>query len=46
MREDDDVEGISHALPFVLGRDLAEQYGEDFSVALDEHTMPVVEALR
>jgi Fe-S cluster assembly iron-binding protein IscA len=41
-REDEDMEGTAGALPFVISRDLAEQYGRDFSVALDENRMPVV----
>jgi hypothetical protein len=45
-REDEDVEGEAASLPFVIGGDLAEQYGRDFSVAMDEHRMPAVTAAR
>ena len=43
-REDDDRGVEVRALPFVISEDLAEQYGGNFSVALDEHSIPVVEA--
>lgn len=43
-REDDDVEGEANSLPFVISEDLADQYGLDFSVDLDEEKMPVVVA--
>jgi hypothetical protein len=36
-REDDDVEGQAQSLPFVINKELVEQYGENFSVVLDEH---------
>ena len=44
-RDDDDVEGEAESLPFVISKDLADQYGGSFSVSLDEHRMPVVAAL-
>ncbi|MDR2574314.1 MAG: ErpA-related iron-sulfur cluster insertion protein [Desulfovibrio sp.] len=43
-REDEDREGEANSLPFVISEELAEQYGENFSVSLDENKMPVVEA--
>lgn len=44
-RDDDDVEGRAESLPFVIGKDLADQYGTRFSISLDPHQMPVVAAL-
>ncbi len=41
-RESDDLEGQAGSLPFVINEDLADQYGLNFSVALDEEKMPVV----
>lgn len=41
-REKDDIEGSANALPFVIGEDLAEQYGDTFEVSLDEHQVPTV----
>jgi hypothetical protein len=43
-REDDDVEGVAASLPFVINEELAEQYGREFSVAVDEHLTLVVDA--
>lgn len=43
-RENDDLEENVRSLPFVISEDLAEQYGGNFSVTLDEHSIPVVEA--
>lgn len=43
-REDDDVESMADGLPFAVPEDLIEQYGEDFSVSLDEQQMPIVTA--
>jgi hypothetical protein len=42
-REDGDREGEAQTLPFVINGDLADQYGEKFSVFLDEQRMPAVE---
>ncbi|MDR1489150.1 MAG: ErpA-related iron-sulfur cluster insertion protein [Desulfovibrio sp.] len=36
-RCDDDLETPAHSVPFVINRDLADQYGENFTVAQDEH---------
>ncbi|MDR2669572.1 MAG: ErpA-related iron-sulfur cluster insertion protein [Desulfovibrio sp.] len=36
-RSDDDLEAPAQSVPFVIDRDLADQYGENFVVALDEH---------
>jgi Fe-S cluster assembly iron-binding protein IscA len=36
-RSDDDLEVPAQSVPFVIDRDLADQYGENFIVALDEH---------
>jgi Fe-S cluster assembly iron-binding protein IscA len=44
-REEEDVEGETRSLPFVISEELAEQYGRNFSVTLDENLMPVVEAI-
>lgn len=43
-REDEDVEGVFADMPFVVQEELLEQYGEVFSVALDEHHMFTVVA--
>jgi Fe-S cluster assembly iron-binding protein IscA len=43
-RDDEDMEGEAESLPFIINQDLAEQYGTNFSVSLDEHGMPVVAA--
>ncbi|MDR2574315.1 MAG: hypothetical protein LBC94_08275 [Desulfovibrio sp.] len=45
-REDEDKEGEVNSLPFVISEELADQYGENFSVSLDENQMPVVEAVQ
>lgn len=45
-REDDDVGGQAAGLPFAASPDLLEQYGERFSVSLDENQMPVVAAVK
>jgi Fe-S cluster assembly iron-binding protein IscA len=45
-REDEDVEGETRALPFVINGELAEQYGRNFSVSLDENQLPVVVAVQ
>jgi hypothetical protein len=45
-REDEDVEGKAASLPFVIEGDLADRYGRDFSVAMDERRMPAVTATR
>jgi len=44
MREDEDVEAVVDSLPFVINPDLVDQYGQNFSVTLDEHQMPTVAA--
>ncbi|MDR2125105.1 MAG: ErpA-related iron-sulfur cluster insertion protein [Desulfovibrio sp.] len=36
-RSDGDLEVSAHSLPFVIDRDLVDQYGENFVVARDEH---------
>ncbi|MDR1776653.1 MAG: hypothetical protein LBR31_02325 [Desulfovibrio sp.] len=43
-REDDDVEEAVNALPFVINEELFEQYGENYSVTLDENQVPVIVA--
>lgn len=43
-RDDDDAEAQVASLPFVANQDLLEQYGEDFTVRLDENGMPDVAA--
>ncbi|MDR3175489.1 MAG: ErpA-related iron-sulfur cluster insertion protein [Desulfovibrio sp.] len=45
-REDEDVEGQAASLPFVISEDLADQYGEKFSVSLDGNQLPTVEAVQ
>ena len=44
-REDDDLEAEVGRVPFVINRDLANQYGGRFLVSLDKDRMPVVAAL-
>jgi hypothetical protein len=44
-REDDDLEAEVGRLPFVINRDLADQYGGKFLVSLDKDRGPVVAAL-
>ncbi len=44
-READDVIGEAESLPFVIDKELADQYGTHFSVSLDKSRMPVVVAL-
>lgn len=39
------MEASVRALPFVIGEDLAEQYGDTFAVTLDEHQVPTVAVL-
>lgn len=41
-RESDDVEAEAASIPFVITEDLAEQYGRNFSIALDENQVPSV----
>lgn len=41
-REDDDLEGEVNSLPFVIDEELADQYGESFSVSLGENGIPAV----
>lgn len=41
-RDGDDVEGEVNSLPFVINEELSEQYGENFTVCLDENQMPIV----
>jgi len=43
-REDDDVEAEVGSIPFVTTEEIVEQYGEDFTISLDESGMPVVDA--
>lgn len=43
-REEDDLECEINGLPFVTVQDLVDQYGENFTVTLDENQMPVVAA--
>lgn len=38
------MEGVFADMPFVIQEELLEQYGETFSVALDEHQMFTVAA--
>ncbi len=35
--EDEDIKGEAHALPFVMHRELAEQYGTRLAVSLDAY---------
>jgi len=35
--EDDDIQGEADSLPFVIGGLLFEQYGTEFSVAVEPH---------
>ena len=35
-RDAEDIEGEAHAIPFIMNRDLAEQYGTRFAVSLDD----------
>lgn len=44
-REDDDVETEVESIPFVINKELVDQYGKSFSVSLDEHGLPSVAAL-
>ncbi len=44
-REDDDVTGEAQSLPFVIHKELVDQYGKRFSISLDKNQMPVVVAL-
>ncbi len=41
-RDDDDMASEVESLPFVINKDLADQYGTSFSISLDPHQMPVV----
>ena len=41
-REDEDHDGEAESLPFVANQEVVDQYGERFTVALDENKMPVV----
>jgi hypothetical protein len=43
--EDDDLETEVGRLPFVVNRDLADQYGGGFLVSLDKDQTPVVASL-
>lgn len=42
--EDEDVEGVADSLPFIADRDLVDQYGMEFSVAMDANAMYLVTA--
>lgn len=44
-REDDDLEGEISAMPFVINEELADQYGVNFSISLDDSGLPHVDAL-
>lgn len=44
-REDDDLEGDVNSLPFVINEELADQYGVNFSISLDENQLPTVAAM-
>jgi hypothetical protein len=41
-RGDDDVETVLDSIPIVMSEDFADQYGQDYTIYLDEHGMPVV----
>lgn len=43
-QEDEDVEGHAESLPFIIDRDLVDQYGTEFSVAMDANAMYLVTA--
>lgn len=43
-REDEDLEGEAASMPFVVHEDLADQYGVNFFISLDENAMPKVSA--
>lgn len=43
-QEDEDVAGHAESLPFVINRDLVDQYGTEFSVAMDTNAMYLVTA--
>ena len=43
-REDEDVETEVDSVPFVISEEIADQYGRDYAISLDEHGMPVIEA--
>ncbi len=45
QREDEDVKGEAESLPFVASPEIMDQYGESFSVFLDENKTPAVSAL-
>jgi hypothetical protein len=45
-RRDEDVEGEVESLPFVISDFLADQYGKDFVIVLDEYGMPDVSAAK
>jgi len=44
-REEDDLETEVGSLPFVINRDLVDQYGGRFLVSLDKNRKPVVAVL-
>jgi hypothetical protein len=43
-REDNDFTTEVDSIPFVMSEDIADQYGLDFKISLDESGMPVAEA--
>ena len=43
--EEEDLEGESASLPFVINRDLADRYGTRFAVFLDKNQIPSVAAV-
>ena len=43
-REDGDLEGEAESMPFVINEDLADQYGQSFSICLCENGLPTVTA--
>jgi hypothetical protein len=44
-REDDDLATEVGRLPFVINRDVADQYGGRFLISLDKEQTPVVASL-
>lgn len=43
-REDGDVETEMDAVPFAISEEIADQYGSNYAISLDEQGMPVVTA--
>jgi hypothetical protein len=43
-QDDEDVEGYADSLPFIVNRGLVDQYGTEFSVAMDTNATYLVTA--